>query len=359
MTRVGACTVPQAKAEKLSEQYTALHEGLAPREFICEEMAEKPVKRVLGRATEIQYLKEIPDEEPSYHHPWKSQAQPKIGVDEDGRLHFAAGRYETTRRGIEDRINPGTKSPETYRYLKQPHVQREHWVPAPRTLNTLGTLEYVRYKSVDSSKATVKDLVFPRDAAPVIAHDEDGNLHALHGRYRVTDRGVEKTMSSYDNPRRRHSHYGRRSHRRRNPTEMVPTSGTFGQRAGRMVMNSLVVGGVGTGEVVLVGYALRNKVMSAPTKALVKLGIGLGGGLGLAYALPKVPAVAAGFAIGGVIDGFMDLWNAYIAPRLVSAPAPTSTSSTPPAPSAQVLMPGGIPRQYAGYSPAACGVAAG
>jgi len=360
-SRVGACTLPGAKAAKLTEEYTALHEGLPPEEFICEQWDKVPIKHVLGRATEIQYIKKIPDEVPSYHHPWAKQARPKIAVDSAGHLQFATGRYETTRRGIEDRITPGTKSAETFRYLRQPYVQTEHWVPAPRSLNTLGVLEFVRYKNGEGRSAATKELLFPREAAPVIAHDQDGNLHALHGRYRIhPERGVEVTMSSYDNPRR-HSYYGRRSRRRHNPASaIVPAGGgTAGQRAGRMVLNTLVVGAVGTGEVVLMGYVLRNKPMAAPTRALVKIGVGLGGGLGLAYVAPGAPYLAAGFAVGGMIDGLMDLWNAYIAPRLVSAPAtqPTTQTSTPPA--AQALMPGGIPRQYAGYSPAACGVAAG
>jgi hypothetical protein len=381
MNPVKACRISPSKTERLTESYTALHEGLPPSEFICEPWRATKVKAVLGRATEIQYRKKIPDDVPSYHHPWAEQARPSIGIDDDGHIKFAAGRYETTRRGIEDRIRPGTNSPETIEYLKRPYVQKEHWVPVPnKSLNTLGTLEFVRYVSQDTSGRWIqKDLVFPQSNAPVIAHDQAGNLHALHGRYRISERGVENPMAfavrshrgyddnpGYDNPRHgRRSFYGRRSRRRySNPiATMSDRGGTTGQRAGRMVLNTLILASVGGGEIILVGYGLKRVSWSTPIRAGFKIALGLGGGLGLGYALPQVPQVAAGFAVGGVLDGLIDLWNAYIAPRLAgttaaaTAPVTTPAVTTTPAPSGQTLMPGGIPRQYAGYSPAACGVA--
>lgn len=351
-TGTGACRIAPAAASKLKQDFMALHEGLPARELVCEPWSGNPVKRVLGRATEIQYIKEIPDEVPSYHHPWAEQAQPKIGVDAAGQIKFASGRYETTRRGIEDRIRPGTNSPETLKYLKKPYVQAEKWPLVPGSLNTLGTLEFIRYKYQDGRTWREKSLIFPPETAPLIAHDEHGNLHALHGQYRISEeRGVEGPMRA---------RYGHRSHRRHNPASAVVPAGqmTAGKRAGRMVLNSLIVGAVGAGEIVLAGYLLKKVTWSAPVKALTKIGAGLGLGLGFAYALPGAPQVAAGVSVGGVIDGMMDLFNTYIAPRLMAAPtpAPVAQPTTPPA--AQAFLPGGIPNQYSGYSPAACGVAA-
>ena len=365
MSPVGKCRISPSTTKRLIESYTALHEGLPPSEFLCEPWHATKVTKVLGRATEIQYRKKVPDEVPSYHHPWAKQARPTIGIDGSGHLAFAAGRYETTRRGIEDRIERGTDSPETLEYLKRPYVQKEKWlVPTPKSLNTLGTLEFVRYVSNDTSgKRIVKDLVFPPKTAPVIAHDQAGNLHALRGRYRISERGVEAPM---ENPRHRRSFYGRRSRRRySNPAAAAMGTSSGGQRAGRMVLSTLITASVGAGEIILVGYGLKRVSWSTPVRAAFKIALGLGGGLGLAYALPGTPQVAAGVAVGGTLDGLIDLWNAYIAPRLVSttttAPAVTAPATTPattPAPSGQAFLPAaGIPRQYAGYSPAACGVA--
>lgn len=153
-----------------------------------------------------------------------------------------------------------------------------------------------------------------------------------------------------------------RHSRRYNPAQIVSYSGeTSMQRAGRMVMNSVVVGGVGTVTAVALNLGIQKfwPLWSPVAKAATKIVAGLAGGIGFAYLLPGTPAVAAGVSVGGVIDGFLDLYNLYVAPRLASmtTPAVTTTTTTSTLPAGQAFgQP--LPRQYAGYSPAACGVPA-
>lgn len=364
------CRIDDDRRDLLAQKYTALHEGRTLEELLCEEWQSPRGASPFGVATEIQYKKKVPEGKPSYHHPWEDYAQPTIAVDKNGQLVFYAGKYETTRRGIEDRVLPGMP---TVEYLKQPYVQPEKLPGPPKELITLGTLEWIGYKVHTSDGWKNDRLVFNPSIAPEIAHDQDGNLHVLHGRYLITDTGVEESMKharrhhmSYDNPRRGRSRRARRRHfAYNNPTRVaVAVRGETGaQRAGRMIMNSVVVGGVATLTAVGMNMALARVAWSGGVKAATKIGVGLVGGLGLAYLLPTVPSVAAGFSVGGVIDGFLDLWNMYVAPRLTAMTTSTTTTTTTtqtPAPTGTLpagqAMFGGIPRQYAGYSPAACGV---
>lgn len=352
--------------EHLAEIYTALHEGKEPDEFLTETWRPYQGVRLLGpnaRATEIQYKKKIPDDFPSYHHPWADQAQPSIGIDSRRQVVIFAGKYETTRRGIEDRVLPGM---ETVEYLKQPYVQKERVPGRPRMLITLGTLEWIGYKEFVNGGWVTKKLVFNPSIAPEIAHDQNGDLHVLHGRYVISETGVEDSM--------KRSHRHRRSHHRySNPASIAARHGgeTGAKRAGRMILNSVIVGGVATLTAVGLNMGLAKL---APTwtlagggtatqqtyGALSKIGLGLGLGLGSAYVLPNQPQVAAGISVGGVVDGFLDLWNIYVAPRIASMSAPSSTTTTTTTTTAPAGLPmggwGGLPRQYQGVSPAACGV---
>ncbi len=358
------CRMTAAARAKAIRDYTALHEGLPPKELICEQVKNPPSRpRVLGRATEIIYKKDTPNERARYRHPWASQAQPTIAVDSTGKLWFYAGKHETRKRGIEDRVVPGQKpSP----YLAQPYVRPERLPSVPKSLTTLGTLEQIRYKG-DGRPRTLK---FPATIAPVIAHDTQGNLHVLRGQYVITNEGDVAPMflnprrrrrsrrhsymnaMSYDNPRRRRR--SRRRHSRRNPVFLNPTRrGSTAQHAGRMALNSLAVGGVAALTFVAADYgvAYLMPAQSVPVKALAKIVGGLLLGFGASMLQPQV---GAGIAIGGVTDGAVDLWRAYVTPQIAALSAPAVVPVTTAA--GQVLMPGGIPMQYAGYSPAACAV---
>jgi hypothetical protein len=190
-----------------------------------------------------------------------------------------------------------------------------------------------------------------------------------HGRYKnpVTSSIVLANPRRSMHHRRRHYNLGYAN----------PSTASGGQRATRMIINSIVVGGVATLTNVAINLGLNKLTWSAPAKAATKIAIGLLGGLGLAYLMPTVPSVPAGVAVGGVAFGLNDLYNQYVAPRLSGTAAGTTTTSTTatnPAtgqtttstsqtttspsiqPSAQALLPGGVPAGYAGYNPAACAV---
>lgn len=400
-----ACAVDPARRARQAEAYTALHEGLPPAEFLCEWVPDAPggPTHALGVATEVQYRKATPpkdgeddgDEtdwldfarylgpegprrsEYSYHHPWAAQARPTLRVEpgggEDGgdQLWILTGRYETTRRGIEDRVTPGMK---TEPYLHQPHVQPERMPGRATELTTLGRLEWIKYKYPTPSGWREAYLAWPPATAPLLAHDQHGNLRVLHGRYAITERGVEDIMAkrkSSNRSSRRRSTAGVRSNpsaaASRGRASAYSGSESGSQRAWRMILNSAVVGGVAAATGIGMNMLLGNVAWDPGVKAATKIGVGLLGGLGLAFALPTVPSIPAGFAIGGVASGFVDLWYLYVAPRLGLAAAPiiapvatttttssTTTTVTPPA--GQARLPGGMPQGYTGVSPQACAV---
>lgn len=378
----GSCRIDSAKKSRITEAYTSLHEGKSPDEFLCEEWSSPRQIATLGRATEIQYKKKVPEGAPFYHHPWANQAQPTIAVATIGglsrQLVFYAGKHETTRRGIEDRVLPGMP---TVKYLQEPHVQKEKLPSKPTALITIGTLDWIRYKAATEYGEQEKELRFNHSNAPDIAHDQFGNLHVLGGHYRVDPVGEIETMRARH--RRTRKHHGRRMHnpsvfanphhrhhrhhRRHNPAvTMTAQSGeSQGEKAMRMVMFSAVVGGVATVTAVGLNLVLNQSFASSiPVggKAAIKIGIGLLGGVGLAFIAPA--PLAAGVGVGGVVDGLLDVYNLYVAPMLQSAlPAPpvaastaAPTTSSAPAPGSQALLPSGLPRTYQGVSPAACGV---
>ncbi len=375
--KVGVCNISEQDRDVAVEMHTALHEGLPPTELLCETWSNDRVSKKLGQATEIQYIKKIPDEVPSYHHPWAAQAQPTIGVTSNGQLRFFAGKYETTRRGIEDRVNPGMA---TVKYLKQPHVQREYLPSDPTGLITLGKLEWIKYNCNTPSGQVTKVLKFPKSIAPTVAHDQNGDLHLLGNQYLITEQGVEETMAharkhsrsrrshsagmlfgGYDNPRRS-SRARRRGHgrRRSNPSAVIIQRGSRSalQRAGDMLLSTAIIGSVGvaTGAALDIATMKLMPTWSVLAKALTKIGAGVGIGMGVAaLTSEKYAALPAGIAIGGAVSGLRDLYNLYLAQSVNTFFAPAPVVVLPPA--AQVLMPGGVPQAYQAYSPQACGVA--
>lgn len=373
---MSACRLTPDQRRKAIETYTALHEGRKPSQILCEPVRRSKPARRLGRATEIQYKKLVPDGHHSYHHPWAEQAQPSLYLDGDGLPLLVAGRYETTRRGIEDRVTPGMP---TVRYLKHPYVARERLPRPPKLLTTLGRIEWIRYKGQDGSVHTLR---WDARRAPLVAHDERGDLHVLPP---VTE-GAEDTMarsksrrSRSRRSRARHSHAGmmmdnpsrkhpRRRHRaRRNPSAyanpVTRHSGgkMSGSKAGRLALATVLVSAVGTLEIAGVNILLAKfaPTLTGLTRSLTKIGVGLLGGIGLAAVIPAkgeaYMAIPSGFAIGGVLDGFSELYNQYVMPSVNAMLNPPAATT---APSAQAMLPGGVPLGYVGYSPAACGVGA-
>jgi hypothetical protein len=164
-----------------------------------------------------------------------------------------------------------------------------------------------------------------------------------------------KSLAVYNNPAKTPS---------RAPSKAASADGM--QHAQRMILNSVVVGGVVVVTQLAMEMLLAKVAWSAPWKAATKIGVGLLGGVGLAYALPKTPSVPAGFAVGGVAGGLRDFYDLYLARYLPSTSAGTSsttttqtttqqTTITPPA--GQAMLPaGGVPSGYVGYSREACAV---
>jgi hypothetical protein len=149
----------------------------------------------------------------------------------------------------------------------------------------------------------------------------------------------------------RHHRRMRRRNARYNPVLMNPV---HKGDVGRMILNTIVVGGLAVATAIGLDALLAQPFaasLSAPIKATLKIGLGLAAGVAAGMALPKVPAVAAGLAVGGAVDGMRDLYDLYIAPRLLPAPAPTTTGQA-----GRLLGMGGMPAGFVGYNPAACGI---
>lgn len=157
----------------LRDTYTELHEGLPPGKMIPDQrLAGVPrVLFTLGRATQIQYAKPIPNDEPSYGHPFAPHAQPQIWLNESGtRIGLLHGRYKTTTRGIEDR-KPTKVEPETLPIF-------------PKKLIDLGRLEKLGYTGKTGSRTRSGTFDFGT-AGPTVAHDERGDLWFFGGHYKL------------------------------------------------------------------------------------------------------------------------------------------------------------------------------
>lgn len=363
----GVCRITPAVKKRLSHDYTALHEGLQPRSIACRPVVyDDKEPRAFGQATEIQYIKPIPGQKPDYHHPWKLYAQPTIGVDANGRLHFKAGRYEVRRRGIEDRVPDGKKgSP----YLVIRHVRKERWLDkAPRHLTGLGKLRFIRYTSMGQSGPRVMTLRFAPGSAPDLAHDQDGNLVALGGR-RISIPSLTGAVPTMARRRHRHSR-----HVRSNPTNDYsrrrPSSETPIEQSGMLALTGLGVLALSVPTAVIVDGLLAQTNWSAGAKALTKLAVGVGGFGTIATFMPQSsklrPALAIGVLAGAGGEAARDLYNLYAAPYVaqLTAPAAPVTPALPAtapvagviAPGSQALMPGGAPAGYRAYNPQACAV---
>lgn len=324
-----------AQLEQAKNQYTALHEGLEPRGTVTERIRPYTQKKViLGRISEIQYFKIVPDGNHRYHHPFAPRAMPTLFVDMKRRLGIYRGRYVVTHRGIEDRS-----------YLT---IEDESLPGRANRLITLGKLDFIRYKWVDKYGNEHEDEInFSSGTAPTISHDQNGDLHVTGGRANL-ESVMKKAMKK-----------GRSTRARRNP------SGDFNSMAKRTLEYSFVVGLGATATAMAMDAALAKRDWSLRNKAIFKMVAGPALALGAAYALPTFPALAASLGVGGVIAGGKDLYVMYVQRRINGMMGGTTTAqvgsgttppsaSTPPAGFAS-LPAGRVPAGYAQYQGQACG----
>lgn len=320
--------------EEAKNEFTALHEGKTPRGAVVETILEATkVRYVLGQCTEIQYWKDVTDGEYRYHHPFAAHAQPTIFVDDRGKLGIYRGRYVVTYRGIEDRSRSS--------------VEKERLPRKASKLITLGRLEFVRYRWTDDNGVErVGEVRFSRQNAPVIAHDQYGDLHVLRGRYNLRNEAMKNGA------------YGMKTKKRRSN----PAGGMdFNERAKRTLMTGAAVGVGATATVLIMNKAMARMNYSPNVKAGLQIALGVAGGIGLGYLVPSMPSLAAAWTVGGVVSGSTILYATHIAPRLASGstpasrPNPTTPGQTTPA--AFPYLPGPqMPAGYAAYQGAACGV---
>lgn len=334
--------------DDLARVYTALHEGRPPGKIFWEPYPAKDA-RVAPRARlmEIQYEKLIPADDPSYWHPYAPHAQPALGVDGRGEIRVWAGRYHTTNRGIED--------------LSRAKQTREHLPGLPNSLVDLGKLEWIKYKWSYRGREHIGIISFNRaknprggfpviqfttGEAPVVAHDEHGDLHFIRGNYRIPRTWIQAHGAEA------HMAHGAMHHAMRaNPSERMGKNLSAGERAKRLIMGALIVGGVGTVGGIALNMGIQRfapATWSPNVRAAVTIVGGVGLGLLAAYAVPKYPAVAAGFAVGGAVLGLTGLYANFMASR---------AAVVVPAPSAQAFLPmGGVPSGFQVSTPQACAV---
>ena len=112
-------------------------------------------------------------------------------------------------------------------------------------------------------------------------------------------------------------------------------------RLQRVAVSAAAVGSVTAATMILTNMALDKlaPTWQLPARAATKIGSGIL--LGTAVGGFNGPeAVAAGLAIGGVAGGVNDLYQRYVAPRLLPA------AGLPYAPPAAAGLPGGMPAGY-------------
>lgn len=304
-----------------ANEYTALHEGERPHGVVQEHVAPfVGPKHVLGRLTDVQYTKPVTDGSYPYHHPFAEHAQPTLFVDATGRPGLYRGRYKTTYRGIEDRTRN--------------EIEDERLPGRATRLITLGKVEFLRYKWEDEDgEIRTEEIRFRPHEAWVLSHDQRGDLHFTGGRLLK------------EHTEMKHSRSGK-SRSRRNPSGGSDKS--MMGRGKRILVTGLAVGLGAAATMIGVNMLFQRFTWSAPVKALAKMGTGVVGAMLAGMALPSVPALAAGIAVGGVSAGLMDLYTAYIVPRIG---ARTAAAAGLPA-----LSAGHVPAGFGVNRGAACGI---
>lgn len=312
-----------------ANEFTALHEGKPPSGTVLETI--EPFigrKRVLGRCTEVQYLKSVTDGTYPYHHPFAEHAQPTLFVDATGRPGFYRGRYKTTYRGIEDRTHG--------------EIEDERLPGRATRLITLGKIQFLRYKWEDEDgDVKTEEIRFEPSEAPTLSHDQRGDLHLTGGRLLKE----QTTMASKSG----------KSRSRRNPSGK--DNSTMG-RGKRILVTGLAVGFGATVTMVALNQVFTKfgLTWNPAVRAGAKVAAGVGLAMVAGMAMPGVPAVAAGLAVGGVVAGMGDLYVAYILPKLPASMGGPRAAQFPVTAGFPHLPAGRIPSGYGQMQGAGCGV---
>lgn len=273
------------------DEFERLHEGLRAR-VVVNEPIPRPVgaRTFLGWIEEIQYRKDVASVSGaktfSYWHPHESQAQPELSRDSRGKLFVRGRNYVVTDRGIEDMpVGELTRRSENF---------------LPKRLVTLGTLEWIRYRSADGSSQILR---FEGAARPLLAHDETGKLHVLRGRYQIEVNPMARR-------RRHHKHSAPRA----NPSKggssnMMKTAEKYG------------VAGLATAAAVFAGvnllgyvsgmswYRVTNPYLKAASVGVLGLASGI---LAYMYAPAKfAPMIGTGLIAGGGFAAMEGAWLTY------------------------------------------------
>lgn len=282
-----------AQSKLAVREYQRLHEGLKAREVVQQDVS-RPVGRrtLLGHVEQIQYLKSVTNGVFDYWHPHEDHAQPELWRDSRGKLFVRGRNYVVTDRGIEDMPRGKfTRRAENY---------------SPKRLVTLGTLEWIRYRSLDG---TSQILRFEGAARPVLAHDETGKLHVLNGRYKI----------EVDPMARRRRHSKRHSAPRANPSGR--SSGSAMMKHAEKYGTALLATGAGVfvGAQVLTYLANMSwfRITNPYAKAAAVGVLGLGAGLAaFMYAPSKAaPTIGTALGAGGVALALNNAWLTYRASR--------------------------------------------
>lgn len=322
------CRVSPAEFRALTRRFTALHEGLPPDSVRCQTY-RGPVApiRKLGRVTEIQYRKAVLDGRYPYHHPFAPHAQPWLGIDAQGAPVLWSGRYTVTTHGIEDR------SPSK--------VQSERLPGIPKTLAQLGTLEFIRYASIEDGVTRVRSWRF---TGPVtLEHDPLGHLHVLHRSARIKPQQRTIEMAH------------RKGHRRHNPLKLE--GGALGKVAYPVV---------GAGVVGAAAIELTNRLLSAPgangsprLAGYKKAGVEIAAGVLGAFLLSRTKApgeVVLGIGAGLFSLGALDVFHTFQANRIMASASATTPPVGGTAAGHYAIGAGGLPQGYYGVNRAGCAV---
>jgi hypothetical protein len=317
-----SCKTSARSRRKLVDHFTDLHEGSRPRSVTCGEYSAPSGRiRTLGRITAIQYRKRTPKGLETYWHPFAVHAQPRIGLDQRGKVVIWAGRYRVLTGGITDRSRSSVK-PES--------LPRK-----PASLSDLGIIEWIRYDVTHGNLHTGRPVsnaigehsersqTLRFSARSLLAHDEQGNLHVLG-----TAHEEKSTMA------------------KRNPVNIVSKKpGGAKNEIADVLMAGLLVGGT-----VAIFNEAAVRLTPAGLLGYKRAAAQLVAGLGLAAVGAKMNAPAElvlGLGAGGVATGGIGAVHEWQMRRLTAAQAPGGYAQ---------LGPGGMPVGYSRLNRAGCAV---
>lgn len=313
------CKTSAQSKRKLEDHFTDLHEGLSPVAVTCGEyQAPSGRIRTLGRITAIQYRKRTPKGLETYWHPFAPHAQPRIGLDQRGKVVIWAGRYRVLTGGITDR-SPRTVQPES--------IPRK-----PRSLSDLGIIEWIRYDATNDNLHTGRPVsnaigghrsqTLRFSARSMLAHDEQGNLHVIS-----TAHEEDSSMA------------------KRNPVSITNKKNGAKNQISDALMASALVG-------ITVGVFNEAAVRLTPVslQGYQRAAAQLLAGLGLAAIGAKMQApgeLILGLGAGGIATGGIGAVHEWQSRRLAARQAPGGYAQ---------LGPGGMPVGYSRINRAGCAV---